>query len=178
MEDSAKPGPSSQIEKTEMITELEKKKKVRGGHCTHGMKLLGTAKDLIGSFDGTERDNLVQVRLALTNKLETLKRLDETILDLVSAEENGEEMIAPEIKDSEKIKAEIRGVILSIEEKLKGDLPITPPACQAVPTQSMPPKNEKAKARLPKLEVKKFGGRIHEWQEFWDSFESAIHSND
>lgn len=41
----------------------------------------------------------------------------------------------------------------------------------------MPPKNKKAKAKLPKLEVKKFGGRIHEWQEFWDSSESAIHSN-
>lgn len=90
-----------------MTTELAKKKKVRGGHCTHGTKLFGTAKDLIGSFHGTERVNLVQVKIALTDKLETLKCLDETILDLVSAEENGEEMIAPEIKDSEKIKAEI-----------------------------------------------------------------------
>ena len=32
-------------------------------------------------------------------------------------------------------------------------------------------------ARLPKLEVQKFGGNIGEWQEFWDSFESAIDKN-
>ena len=112
VENSATPGPSNRIEKTEMTTELAKKKKGRGGHRAHGTKLLGTAKDLIGSFDGTGRDKLVQIKIALTDKLETLKRLDETILVLVSAEENGEEMIAPEIEDSEKIKAEIRGIIL------------------------------------------------------------------
>ena len=32
-------------------------------------------------------------------------------------------------------------------------------------------------AKLPKLEVRKFGGNISEWQEFWDSFESAIDRN-
>ena len=31
------------------------------------------------------------------------------------------------------------------------------------------------RAKLPKLEVKRFKGQ---WQEFWDSFESAIHLND
>eukprot|EP00794_Sanderia_malayensis_P009391 gene9391-biopygen7530 len=32
--------------------------------------------------------------------------------------------------------------------------------------------------KLPKLELKKFNGKIHEWQEFWDGFCSAIHDND
>ena len=31
--------------------------------------------------------------------------------------------------------------------------------------------------RLPKLELKKFGGHILKWQEFWDSFEATIHKN-
>jgi len=34
------------------------------------------------------------------------------------------------------------------------------------------------KARLPKLEVRKFHGKIQEWQEFWDAFESAIDQNE
>ena len=97
VENSATPNPLSRIEKEKMTTELAKKKKVRGGHCARGTtELLGTAKELIGSFDGTERDNLVQVKIALTDKLETLKRLDEMILDLVSTEENGEMKTAPE----------------------------------------------------------------------------------
>ena len=32
--------------------------------------------------------------------------------------------------------------------------------------------------RLPQLEVRKFTGKIHEWTEFWDSFNSAIHENE
>ncbi|XP_067055999.1 uncharacterized protein [Acropora muricata] len=31
--------------------------------------------------------------------------------------------------------------------------------------------------KLPKLDFNKFGGELLKWQEFWDSFESAIHSN-
>ena len=40
------------------------------------------------------------------------------------------------------------------------------------------PQQHAVKARLPKLEVKKFNGRIQEWQEFWDAFESSIDKND
>ena len=43
------------------------------------------------------------------------------------------------------------------------------------PASSPPPKKT---AKLPKLEVKKFSGRIQEWQKFWDSFESAIDKNE
>ena len=32
-------------------------------------------------------------------------------------------------------------------------------------------------AKLPKLDFKKFSGGLLNWQEFWDSFNSAIHSN-
>ena len=35
-----------------------------------------------------------------------------------------------------------------------------------------------ARVKLLRLEVRKFSGKLEEWQEFWDPFESAIHSND
>ena len=31
--------------------------------------------------------------------------------------------------------------------------------------------------KLPKLQLPKFNGRVTEWNSFWDSFNSAIHSN-
>ena len=31
--------------------------------------------------------------------------------------------------------------------------------------------------KLPKLQLPKFSGRVTEWNYFWDSFDSAIHSN-
>ena len=33
------------------------------------------------------------------------------------------------------------------------------------------------KVKLPKLEMRKFSGKITEWQEFWDGFKSAIHDD-
>ena len=38
-----------------------------------------------------------------------------------------------------------------------------------------PPQNT-ARIKLPKLEIKKFNGKLQEWSEFWDSYNSAIHS--
>ena len=37
--------------------------------------------------------------------------------------------------------------------------------------------NSNVRAKLPKLEVRRFNGRVDEWQEFWDCYESSIHSN-
>ena len=34
-----------------------------------------------------------------------------------------------------------------------------------------------SKARLPKLEMKRFNVDICQWQEFWDCFESSVDSN-
>ena len=157
------------------MTELAKKKKVRGGHRAHSTKLLGSARELLEDYEETWKDRLTQIKIALMEKLDTLKGLDEAILDLVSAEENGEEIIASEIEESENIKADIRGVVLTIEERLKETIPNSPsPAIQQMPS----PHHKNVKAKLPKLEVKKFGGKIQEWQEFWDSFQSSINENE
>ncbi|KAL9972370.1 hypothetical protein ACROYT_G018655 [Oculina patagonica] len=119
---------------------------------------MDTAKGILEDYDGTRKDSLMQTKIALKEKMKTLRRLDDTILDLVSAEEDGEATIAAEIDKSEKIKAVIRGVVLAIEEKLRENLAnAAPPTSQTVP--SPPPKTEKAKARLPKLELKVNGVR-------------------
>ena len=134
---------------------------------------LGTARDLFEGYDGTEKDSLMQTVIVLREKFETLKRLDDMILDFLLPHpapllvfgrrspplvqihfspqssaaikikdggyniryeitehslakirpalqaKNGEEMIAAKIEDSDKVKAEIRGAVLAIEEKLK-----------------------------------------------------------
>ena len=43
------------------------------------------------------------------------------------------------------------------------------------PQLANPPYNMKAK--LPKLQVKKFNIRLQDWQKFWDSFQSSIDRN-
>lgn len=36
---------------------------------------------------------------------------------------------------------------------------------------------QNVRVKLPKLEAKRFNGKVEEWQEFWDSYESSIHKN-
>ena len=43
---------------------------------------------------------------------------------------------------------------------------------------SQPGSGKRVRIKLPKLELKKFSGKIHEWQEFLDSFRSAIYNNE
>lgn len=103
----------------------------------------GSARDLLEDYEETEKERLAQIKIALMEKLDALKRLDEAILDLASAEENGEEIIASEIEETENIKADIRGVVITIEETLEESIPNSPPP--AIQQMSSPPhKNIKA----------------------------------
>lgn len=83
------------------------------------------------------------------------------------------------------VRAELNDFVMRIEVMSKFDLPppVTQTSALSQPTQlhsnmaSGNPQQNKAKARLPKLEVKKFNRKIQEWQEFWDAFESAINQD-
>ena len=44
-------------------------------------------------------------------------------------------------------------------------------------TDSSVPTVSGIKVRLPKLELRKFSGRVADWQEFWDGFSSKVHKN-
>lgn len=36
----------------------------------------------------------------------------------------------------------------------------------------------KHRVQLPKMEIKQFSGSLQGWQEFWDSYNSAVHENE
>ena len=40
-----------------------------------------------------------------------------------------------------------------------------------------PPDTRSSRVRLPKLQLRSFGGDLTKWTSFWESFESAVHSN-
>ena len=96
-----------------------------------------------------------------------------------------EEAIDKEVEDIGEYKEKISTTLFSIESAL-GELTIGPPSGQEQSSEAndslvslSPSQAEKrVNVRLPKLELKKFSGKIHEFQEFWDSFESAIHDNE
>ena len=111
---------------------------------------------------------------------------DQILAELGADEKVSEEEVAEEIERSGRLKADATQTLAAIEERLAEQTAV-PPSSPSAPqhdqmglslSQSFnPPGNQQkaVRAKLPKLEVKKFSGKLGEWQEFWDSFESAIH---
>lgn len=49
------------------------------------------------------------------------------------------------------------------------------PPAEATPITT--PDSRASRVRLPKLQLRPFGGDLTKWTSFWESFESAIHNN-
>ena len=123
----------------------------------------------------------------MREQLEKLAPLDLDILAGMGDDEKvTEDYMANEIEESSRLSSDLKSKLSAIEELLARQheqlqLPQVsqyqsspPPVLTGQETQ---PKSS-VRVRLPKLEMRKFDGKLHEWQEFWDSFESAINKND
>ena len=97
-----------------------------------------------------------------------------------SNEASTEEDIAKEIDEAGVWKADVRRALKLLDEKLRendASPSVAESSAGSTSSESITTAS-KVRARLPKLEVKKFKGNVCKWQEFWDSFESSVHQND
>ena len=69
-------------------------------------------------------------------------------------------------------KLEIEAETKRQHEKLSKEL-----ECERLHTEKINNQNNAISAKLPKLNLPKFDGTLLRWQEFWDSFGTAIHEN-
>ena len=120
----------------------------------------------------------------MKEKVEALKRLDNQIIDLLGGleSEDLDAQIENEIEESDRFRRELNQIVLRLEEVLNPSVPLilaTTPGAPS-PNGNGQPTNaaHNVKAKLPKLEVKRFNGRLQDWQEFWDSFQSSIDRNE
>eukprot|EP00794_Sanderia_malayensis_P018482 gene18482-biopygen15571 len=86
----------------------------------------------------------------LEDKSRCLKEYDEVILDSLFDEDADEEVYGSVVSSEE-----------GSQEGQEEDLS----------------KKTYTRVELPKLEIRKFSGKIQEWNEFWDSFKRAVHEN-
>jgi len=168
-----------------MATDIEKVKKTRSTYRRSSTKLVTKVEDVLKKGVGkAEEGKLKHYEVELKEKLGELKETDKLVLDDLM-NKDGEEAIDKEVEDIGEYKEKISTTIYSIENALR-ESTIGPPPGQEQCSEandslvsSSPPQAEKrVNVRLPKLELKKFSGKIHEFQEFWDSFKSAIHDNE
>ena len=173
------------------MSEVAKKVKIRAAHRGSATKLLNRLKDRLSDEENPAdkfwlKESIQSMRL----KIESLKTLDDQIIDLIASgtTEGVEERIEKEIENSDGVRAELNDIVMRMEEMMSKFDPPPPMVQQSVLSPSAQvhnlnmasgiPQQSKTKASLPKLEVRKFHGKIQEWQEFWDAFESAIDQNE
>ena len=101
-----------------MAEVLKKQRKIRGGHRAHVQKLLPQVEDSITNFEPSLQDKLSQQKIILREKLDTLKSLDEKILELVD-DENEEESIEHEVTEAREITDKIKWALVRIDSTLK-----------------------------------------------------------
>ena len=157
---------------------ISRKKKVRGGHR-------GFVTKAIAQIEENKDDalKLRQMGNSLKEKIRVIEGLDTEILDLLSElEEDNDDECAEEIEESGNFKDKVSYALLQIEDLEKKIMSLSD-----LPSQLFLRRSESVdsgsniriqRVRLPKMEIKKFSGRPQEWQEFWDSYKSAVHENE
>lgn len=164
-----------------MAEAVKTKRKIRGGHRAYVSQVLPEAKGFIEAGEPTTetRPRIVQIEASLEEQLESLRKLDAEILSgLVEQEGVTDEDIAEEVHIAGNLKGEIKAITKTLAELLmpKTESPVSPHHNPPVASSNMAT-NSNVQVKLPKLEVRRFNGKVDEWQEFWDCYQSSIHSN-
>ena len=170
-------------------------KKVRGGHRASATRTLAKANDTLAE---TSKDvsKLKQLKLALENKADTLKKLDEEVLEKTPDDELDEE-----IQQADMFAEDIQLAIVQLSSALEevetagSHANGGTPTSRRTPSTSPPPAplefsvprvrtdpvttygSGTTKVKLPKLSLKRFNGDMSKWMSFWDSFNSTAHQN-
>ena len=175
------------------MEDIEKTKKKRKAHRGVVTRIVNKTEEILKEDkEKTDYGKLQQYTLELKEKGRILTDLDNTMLDLLIENEENDEACEEEAIEASEIQEKIGLCLRSIEETLifshKAESVVN-----ASGTNSNPQVNEREsvgssigqntndtgrKVKLPKLELKRFSGRIAEWQEFWDGFRSAIHEDE
>jgi len=186
---------------TAAATLLARKKKTRSGHRASTTRLVNQAATAIEAED-IDTDQLLLTRQMLVEKVETLKVLDGEMAELVPEEE-----LEEEIQRADEYKERVYGVLAKLNKALgpitaplptvvartepsptvRRPLPVaetSPPVTEprTVPTEMHPTlvstTPTTARVKLPKISLPHFRGNLMRWPAFWDSFNSAVHTND
>ena len=153
------------------MAELTKKKRIRAGHRGVVTRRIKEVDDLVAAITPThpaDLAKLAQLKLSLKEKLDTLSKLDDEILELIDTDA---ELVA-DIDEADTIKQGIYAAIVKIENSSSLVTPTAPPS-----SAGATPATTTTAARLPKLQLQPFNGELTSWTTFWDEYESAIHNN-
>ena len=149
-----------------------KLRRSRNAHRMNVKKILNEVHEIIAEDDDRVSEAvLMPYKPGLNNKLEKLSRIDEEILEkLCENEDITDEALAVETDEADKWQQDIRTVLWKVDKSLAkqpGAAMMRSPFRQQRMLPSTPSPSEREQrqatsraARLPKLEMKRFDGKI------------------
>ena len=156
-----------------MAENIRKKRTVGEAHGEYALTLLNQVDAL------QDKSELKLLQYQLSEKQISIDRLDEEILDLAFDEDDGD--CGKEVFDVENFKQKVQRALPQIDNVLldlaKEERPENIGLQESLSSTATLPRN-KVRARLPKLDLKKFSGKPYDWQDFWDAFLSSIDENE
>ena len=163
------------------MSSLEKAKRKRASKRRTATILIQRVEEALkrGS-DGDGWKKLEHFREELEERRTELKELDDEILDTL-VESAEDEEINKECDETNDYREKIGCEILAIKEAaLRPASEKLARSNSSESLNSLSSRNgvKKVVVNLPKFNLRPFSGKIHEWQEFWDGFNSAIHQNE
>lgn len=160
-----------------MAEALAKRKRIRAGHRASATKTIRQIEDILAS-EAPDKERLALLRLTLNEKFGTIKALDAEVIELVD-----DDSLDEEIEQADDYKESVFNALIRIDRIAKAS-PRTSPLAETPPIvrQTPPPDSRSSLSsscvRLPKLQLRSFGGDLTKWTGFWESFESTVHNND
>ncbi|XP_044172645.1 uncharacterized protein LOC114972132 [Acropora millepora] len=180
---------------------LPRLRAMRAGNKGVATKLIGEAETILDGIHPLEekaRNRLARIEKVLKEKSELIHDLDEKIIAVCNVED-----IEKEIEDAEDLKMRVMDAIEAISLGTTPTTPLTsnvssnleqgnnalfiPPSSPGLYSASpQPPQGNSgtgtetpkaARTKLPKLTLRRFKGDVTQFRTFWDTFESAVHSN-
>ena len=184
--------------------EVDLLRRKRRAFRRHTTKLVNKALEL---KDSDEVNDTIQIKLyheQLTTQRNELKELDNKILGYLLEHDDDDDICDKEVEDASEYSEKITKALLIISEILdqkddavsvQEDDDVSVKSSSSRTTNRSKSRDSIAsdcslfsyhsdngkkhvRVKLPQLEIKKFSGRIDEFQEFWDSFVSAIDENE
>lgn len=162
---------------TEQKEALSRLRAIRGGHRGAVTKLVKEIDEIFKDETTDIDENRIEViDRQLDGKTTTLNGLDKKILEVCELDN-----LDGEIEESDLITSRIlecRTVISRFKQKNSDNSNTnTHHVNDGRTTSPSNLTNTAVKPRLPKLTLPRFRGDVTSWNTFWDSFDSAIHSN-
>ena len=161
------------------LDKLKKKRKTKRSVVTRLLNKIGDAE----KADPSQLDPklLKQWLEQLEQNREDMKKLDDDILEKMVENDIDHEDHDKEAVETSEQQEKITYTKICLEEllenrnKSKSFLNVSPVISSSnANSSSNKTPGARVKAKLPQLELKKFSGKVAEWQEFWEAFESAI----